>query len=274
VVLPLLALVIHRWRGKGLGEEEDERPATNDQRPRLSWYEGALRDVRVQAALLILTGGTLALTQSRGALIGAAAGLGLLGWVYWPRLRAVTAVVGVVGVALLGVMLVSWWDSRPAQEASATQPISVYDDNFAVRVDTWKSALNGIREYPLTGVGLDGFRKLMPVRYPARSVPDSYDIGHAHNQFLQAILDLGLPGMAGYLAVWIAAGMMTMGRRAMERGPWAVGIAAALLASFVHGLTDVVVMVAKPGVVFWAMLALLAASWRLTGMDRESTLQR
>jgi hypothetical protein len=52
-----------------------------------------------------------------------------------------------------------------------------------------------------------------------------------------------------------------------------VGFAAALFASFLHGMIDVVVMVSKPGVLFWAMLALISALWRLTANERVSTLQ-
>jgi putative inorganic carbon (HCO3(-)) transporter len=286
VVLPLLALCI-----EALSSRKDRKDAS------LGWYAAALRDPRVLGALLLLTGGTLVLTQSRGALIGAAVGIGLIVYLYWPRLRPVVAAAGVVGVVVLGTLLVSWWNSRPAQNDSATTPISVYYDNFAVRMDIWKSALQGIREYPITGVGLDAFRRLMPVRYPAPSVPESYDIGHAHNQFLQAALDLGLPGLVGYLAVWMAAALM-LRRWTVDGGRWTarnhsslvtrhspspstvhrppsivIGLASALLASFVHGLADAVVMVSKPGVLFWAMLAILVASWRLTGIKGDPTLQ-
>jgi O-antigen ligase len=274
VVMPLTALFMDAWSGR-------KEPKASG----LGWYGVALRDHRLLGALLLLTGGTLALTQSRGALIGALAGLGILAWVFWPRLRPVVAAAGVVGVVALGAMLTAWWNAGSSQNAGAAPPINISDENFEVRLDTWRSALHGIREYPLTGVGLDAFRKLMPVRYPALSVPDSYDIGHAHNQLLQSALDLGLPGLVGFLAVWLAAGMMVVviGRRTkgeptlasrLRPSSLTAGIGAALVASFAHGLTDTVVMVSKPGVLFWAMLALLAASWRLTPMERESTLQR
>jgi hypothetical protein len=53
----------------------------------------------------------------------------------------------------------------------------------------------------------------------------------------------------------------------------AAGFATALFASFLHGMIDVVVMVSKPGVLFWSMLALVTALWHLTAKQRESTLQ-
>src|SRR5205823_5167280 len=83
-------------------------------------------------------------------------------------------------------------------------------DNLVVRIQVWQSALHAIADYPLTGIGVDTFRRLMPFRYPAAVVPDSYDIGHAHNQLLQAALDLGLPGLVGYLALWIVATVLAV----------------------------------------------------------------
>ncbi len=265
VVMPLLALLLAR----------------NEEQGRSNRLRAALRDRRVQVVMLTLTGGTLALTQSRGALVGLAAGIGLLAWLRWPRTRPAVAVAGVIGVVLLGAVLVEWWDSDPTQKIDTTGSITV-DDNFAVRRDVWQSALHGIRDYPITGIGLDAFRELLPTRYPAPSVPNTYDIGHAHNQLLQAALDLGLPGLGGYLAVWLAAALMLTRLWRKEGGVGLVGveaalvagIAAALLASFVHGLFDTVVMVSKPGVLFWAMLALVAALWRLTATNRDPTLQR
>jgi putative inorganic carbon (HCO3(-)) transporter len=100
----------------------------------------------------------------------------------------------------------------------------------------------------------------MPVRYPAAIVPDSYDIGHAHNQLLQAAVDLGLPGLVGYLALWIAAAALAWSSYRASTNPWnralAAGVGAALLASFLHGLADAVALVSKPGIFFWALLAL------------------
>ncbi len=217
--------------------------------------------------LLLLTMGTLILTQSRSALVAASVGILLLIWLALPRLRILLATL-VVASGIAGAIAVS------AQILDRiNNPVSVisslpYDpDSLTVRLDVWRSALNGIAEYPFTGIGMDTFRQLMPVRYPAASVPDSYDIGHAHNQFLQAALDLGLPGLVGYLALWIvAAALVIKSYRAQGNGhTWqralSAGIGAALLASFLHGMTDTVALVSKPGIFFWALLAINTSLW-------------
>jgi O-antigen ligase len=170
-----------------------------------------------------------------------------------------------------------------AKQAVAAGEFSVSAaDNFAVRIDTWQSALRAISAHPVEGIGLDAFRHLLPTTYPAASIPDTYDIGHAHNQLLQAALDLGLPGLLAYLTLWLAAGrilrnMLARNTPLSTGSPrtviLAAGFATALFASFLHGMMDVVVMVSKPGVLFWAMLALVTALGHLTAKQRESTLQ-
>jgi 4-amino-4-deoxy-L-arabinose transferase-like glycosyltransferase len=216
-------------------------------------------------ALLVLTGGTLLLAQSRGALVGLVAGLALLAWLAWPRLRV--AMVGVLAVAAVvlvaaGPALVT---ERLLDTAGTTLGPLANTGNLAVRADAWQSALRAISDKPLTGIGMDTFRRLIRTEYRAPSIPDTYDIGHAHNQFLQAGLDLGLPGLVGYLALWIVAAALAVRSYRAAPDPWthalAAGIGAALLATFAHGLTDSVALVSKPGVFFWGILALDVGLW-------------
>ena len=273
VVFPLLALLLLPAR-----ENRDPRPPDQHFSTRLA----SLSYGRLPLAiLLLLTVGILVLTQSRGAIASAAAGVGLLAWLRWPRFRFAIAVGAVAAVALVSVALTL--EISAAKQAAPAGEFSVSAaDNFAVRIDTWQSALRAISAHPVEGIGLDAFRHLLPTNYPAASIPDTYDIGHAHNQFLQAALDLGLPGLLAYLALWIAAGRMLWNMLArnthLSAGSprticLAAGFAAALFASFLHGMIDVVVMVSKPGVLFWAMLAFITALGNLTAKQRKSTLQ-
>ncbi|MEP6774410.1 MAG: O-antigen ligase family protein [Chloroflexota bacterium] len=273
VVLPLLALLLLSAR-----ENRDPTPPGS----RLpTWLANVSYQRLPVAILLLLTAATLVLTQSRGAIASAAAGAGLLAWLRWPGFRLAIAIGVVVAVALVSVALTL--EISAGKQAVAAGEFSVSAaDNFAVRIDTWQSALRAISAHPVEGIGLDAFRHLLPTTYPAASIPDTYDIGHAHNQFLQAALDLGLPGLLAYLTLWIAAGrmlwiMLAHNTPLSTGSPSPVylvaGFAAALFASFLHGMMDVVVMVSKPGVLFWAMLAFVTALWRLTAKQRKSTLQ-
>ncbi|MBU4225932.1 MAG: O-antigen ligase family protein [Chloroflexi bacterium] len=70
-------------------------------------------------------------------------------------------------------------------------------------MEVWSRAIYGIQDFPFTGMGVNAFRKVVPVLYPLFTVSPDVDIGHAHNEFLQAGLDLGIPGLIAFSALYI-----------------------------------------------------------------------
>jgi O-Antigen ligase len=225
----------------------------------------ALRGWPLAAALvaLILTGGTLLLTQSRGGLIGLGAGVLVMLMCLGRRgqaaalLAALAAAAGKMGAARLGAVLFG------AEKFGAIGSI-----NLAARVETWSRAIYAIEDFPLTGVGLNTFRQVVHVLYPLFLLGSDYDLGHAHNHLLQAALDLGLPGLVAYMALWLLAGFLLVRawRQTQEFGlrALALGLGGSLAAYFVYGLADTVALGAKPGVAFWFLLALCVGVWRLS----------
>ena len=94
------------------------------------------------------------------------------------------------------------------------------------------------------------------------------DLGHAHNTWLQVALDLGLPGLVAYLAVWWSTIVMLLQtlRHTARVAPYlqalALGLLGALAGSFGYGLTDTVALGARPGFLWWMLLALAVLAWR------------
>ena len=80
-------------------------------------------------------------------------------------------------------------------------------------------------------------------------------------------LDLGLPGLIAYLAIWLAAAAMLW--RSWQFAPttearWLVlGFATALLAYLLYGFTETVALGAKPGFIFWLLLGLVSSQYQL-----------
>jgi putative inorganic carbon (HCO3(-)) transporter len=120
-------------------------------------------------------------------------------------------------------------------------------------------------------MGMNNFRRVMPIRYPLLSVSPTQDIAHAHNHLLQAGLDLGIPGLIAYLALWLGAGFLlfqTIRESQHHLYPAiALGLTGSLAAHFVYGLTDAVALGAKPGFVFWWVLGLVVATCKLANKD-------
>ena len=142
-----------------------------------------------EVLLLLLTGGTLLLTQSRGAWLGTAiAAAAFLAWRGRPTRALVVAAVrrarhwaAFVGPGRLANLAIS--QSGPGMA-----------ENAAGRVELWSRAIEGIQDFPFTGMGMNAFRTVMPAIYPTFLTSPDFDVAHAHNHLLQAALDIGLPG--------------------------------------------------------------------------------
>jgi O-antigen ligase len=112
-------------------------------------------------------------------------------------------------------------------------------------------------------MGMNAFRRVMPVLYPTSLTAPGVDVAHAHNHLLQAALDLGIPGLIAYLAIWLLVGVLLT--RVYRRGDEAThrtvasGLGVGLIAHFVFSLTDAIPLGAKVGVLFWLTLALVVA---------------
>ena len=223
---------------------------------------------RVALALVaLLVVAILILTQSRGGWIATAAGLFALAALWaavLPPSHARRGLRLVVGLAVLAALAVAvwigpttlWemWLNPPADTAVGTLR------TLGVRRAIWPWGATAVGDFLFTGVGLGAFRQVVFRLYPLLPWPD-YDLGHAHNIFLQTALDTGLPGLVAYLAVLFVAA--AVGWRVARRDPGfravSLGLLAGLVALHVFGLADALVLGAKPAVVFWFALGLLAA---------------
>jgi putative inorganic carbon (HCO3(-)) transporter len=199
----------------------------------------------------LLFSGTLVITQSRGAwggmIAGAAlvvalsgkwgrwlVGLGivmlLLGWVLWGRQHLSADVIQML----------------TAREGVVT---AVGDLSVAGRLEIGRTVLAGIVDNPWTGCGWGTLRATTAT--------------HAHNVLLQVAYDMGIPGLVAYLAMVIVAVRQCLGALS---GPWgvrrslAIGGLGALVAYHVYGMVDVVALGAKPGVLWWCLMALIAVA--------------
>jgi putative inorganic carbon (HCO3(-)) transporter len=216
----------------------------------------------VGVCLLLL--GTLALTQSRSGYIGLILGLaGVILFVLPPtkRLAGLGLVGGLAVVALLAI--------GQSLDQAATL--------LTGRAEIWQRALFGLQDFPVTGFGLNMFRSVVPRLYPLSPIGPDPDIGHAHNELLQAGLDLGLPGLMAFVALNVGGLAMlqrigTQGRIRIDLKRnrhifidsryLIIGLGGGLLAHWIYGLTDAVALGAKPGFLFWMLLGLIGGLYQ------------
>ena len=210
----------------------------------------------VHAGLLALTAGALILTQSRGAWSGLV--VAFVAFLLWYRRS--TRMLALSLVASLAVLAIAMGPHRLANFA-ISQSGPGMARNVVDRVELWSRAISGIQDFPFTGMGMNVFRRAMPRMYP--TVLARPDVPHAHNHVLQAALDLGIPGLIAYLAIWITVGallwMVYRGSAEPTYRAMAGVLGAGLIAHFTFSLADVIPLGSKVGVLFWLTLALAVA---------------
>jgi O-antigen ligase len=100
-----------------------------------------------------------------------------------------------------------------------------------------------------------------------------HESAHAHNQLIHTAAELGIPGLAAYLAILIGAGWMCLNVSKRARAAWmrdaARGLGAGQLAFLIFGMGDAIPLGGKNGVFFWVSLALIAAMYNYVNRGSE-----
>ncbi len=155
-----------------------------------------------------------------------------------------------------------WEGLRPLSQPGRPARWDRWQGSIEARIDVWQPALFELSRAPWFGVGLNEFRHIL--RRPLD--PTLGDMAHAHNMFLQTALDLGLPGLAVYLA--LLGYLLVRAREAADGADptarcVAAGAGISLLAVHVFGLADAVPLGAKVGLLQWLASGLILAAWQI-----------
>ena len=216
-------------------------------------------------------GATLLLTQSRGGLLGLLIGLVALllltrrwGW----YTLGVLAAVGAIFIFYLPPGLLDVISDAPG--ISAVGGVVTIK---GFRLLVWEAANFALADFFFTGMGLGTFRELVYLLYPLPGIPPTYDLAHAHNFFLQTGLDFGVPGLAAFLVVYVAAivQIVRLAHWPVQRPIWsqfpyltprvlATGWMGCMVGQTVYSLFDAVAMGSKPNFVWWWWMALIFAA--------------
>ncbi len=248
--LPLLFLLVRR--------------SVKIERPWL-WNSRGLLGIFFGVGLLLLFA-LLLLSQSRGGWVAFFLSCWLAAVITVPRLRWVSLLLVVVVLASL-----SFWSPADfnllVYGAVGSDPSEI---GFTGRFELWSRALYGIQDFPFTGMGMNAFRKVVPVLYPLFNFPHNVDVASAHNHLLQVGVDLGIPGMVAYVALWTSLFrvLLLVWRRSPDPDCRliAAGLSWGLFAQFLYQMTDAIPLGAKLGIFFWVAIALSVAVLRSSGV--------
>lgn len=213
---------------------------------------------------LAIVGATgVLMTLSRGALIGLPVAIAVALWLTG-RLRAIAGVV--VGAVAVGGALALFAGNRFFDSGSQGSEPS--------RFVLWRASAKMIRDFPISGIGLDqfyvmyGLRYIEPVGWPERYT------SHPHNIVLDAWLSLGIGGVAllTVAAIWAAISIIRLRQRDRDGISFALaaGGAAALVTGAIHGLVDNAFFLPDLAVLTWFSVVLLAEGLRDDRLEAQS----
>ncbi len=205
------------------------------------------------ALCIAVNGGCLIFTWSRGAWLGFL--IGTVIFLLMTSRHTLTAML----FALLGVPFLPF-----VLPDSITQRFmsigNLGDSSTSYRVNIWKGVIDMLQDYWPTGIGIgyDSFKLV----YPGYALSAIEKAPHAHNLFLQILVEIGIVGLIVFLAAmfFYVQGSLTLHvkERRSER-LLSAAVFCGILAVLAQGMTDYIWYNYRVFLMFWLMLGLGAA---------------
>jgi O-antigen ligase len=205
--LEALARLVRDWRSRRVGWLALGGPA------------GSALVLRATVAMALVAG--LVKSESRGGVVAFALSTLVLPFAGRHGRRAFALVV------LVGGLGIGWIGLDSLQQHFATRGIQ------GSRIEMWQDMLPLVRDFPVFGTGLNAFASAYAWY---QTLPRRDWFGEAHNEYFQALLDLGVVG--ALLVGVLLAGLFRDALRAASRGPFELGLLGALLAVALHNLVE------------------------------------
>lgn len=264
VLLP--AAFIRRWSRPGRGEEQNYGVGSNRQpssmTPRLWLF--------LMAAALVLLLWAFKLADPRGPALGLVAGINVAALLSVRRRRR-----WVVGLAILVQVVAAYGLYQAHVERSGGNRGAT----TRMRLCAWRYAGNLALQEPLAGHGRDTYvllaqqMSIPDVERDPYAFPSAY-LGHAHNEWLEVLAELGAVGfalMATALGITFWCILLTLRQPMNKADRWCLlGLSAALAALIVEECFNVALR--KPGlpIFFYTIIGLVLAFCRDTLIPKSA----
>lgn len=134
--------------------------------------------------------------------------------------------------------------------------------SLAQRTELWSRAIYAGLDFPFTGIGLGNFPDITQNLYPTYRVVITADVPHAHNIYLQALAEMGYPGLILHLAFWgvlLAALIGQIRHGSGLQKVLATGLLGSMAHFLVHGIVDTPTYSPLSAIVIWGIWGLTMA---------------
>lgn len=206
------------------------------------------------AAAGLLTGGCLIYTWSRGAWLGFIIGI-LLFLLMYNKHTMTALLFGCLGVPFLPFILP---DSIVARFASIG---NLADSSTSYRVNIWRGVLRMLGDgYWQSGIGIgnDSFSMV----YPGYALSGIETAPHAHNLYLQIVVEIGVVGLVVFVAMLLMYAQSSFALHVREKRAdklLSCAVFCGMMSVLAQGMTDYIWYNYRVFFMFWLMLGLGAA---------------
>lgn len=215
-----------------------------------------------------ITAFALVLTQSRGALLGFVVALWVVAigrnrrwlWLVLPLAALVALILTLHDVpSTFGSVL-----------ESAGMNVAL---SSGMRLELLSRGIYMLQDFPLTGIGLGMFPRVLPILYPLFMLGSGSEVAHVHNLYLQTGIEHGIPGLIAFLAfiilLWVIGIQAIRSSRGWPWEPLAIGLLGGLAAYCTHGMVDAIWHTPRSSPIIWGCWGLLTAVWCWTRASAE-----
>ena len=196
-------------------------------------------------------------SYSRGAWLGITAGIPVL--LIVKKKKVIRVWYAMAAVMVIGIFMFA----HPHIRERVLNLDQGSKGSNSVRVNLWKSGIDIIRDYPLTGIG-PGTLKFIYKKYQRPEIIDKRIWSELHNQYLQVAVERGLIGLGVFL--WLMAVMFTMTYKIWKshifelEGQLAAACLACLTGLAVMCLTENAFFDSEVSLIIWFILGMISVN--------------
>jgi putative inorganic carbon (hco3(-)) transporter len=138
-------------------------------------------------------------------------------------------------------------------------------DTLQIRFFIWAGTINMLKDHPVTGAGLNGFKTLYTNQYRLPLYQEQFQ--YPHNLILTIWTETGIYGMASFTLLNVLAYSLIIRKIYKHKNPvLGAGIAGVLSYILLHGLVDVPYFKNDLSLEYWTIIALLEG-WALSSNE-------
>jgi len=217
------------------------------------------------AAALIFA--VVALSQTRGAYLGLAAGMAFM-FAFASGTRKKLAILAGALLAA-GAVLTALTPSLRGNLAAMTEyrqgdfAVNSRNTGISVRLELWKLGYKMFKAHPVVGVGPDNVKKVFKTFHPA-PFPEKDVFGTLNNLYIHQAAERGILGLGALLLLFLTMFIYAARRFKATASPYALWAACALPAFYVVNLTEISFQHVHTAFAIFMALAMAAAAERET----------